>query len=158
MSRFDEPNGRIVRPRVHIRGRKVGRYHGAMPKSTDPDAALLHALAHPTGPAIVRHLATDSQVCACDFAARTDLAQPIRSHHLWVLREARVVRGERLGTWISCAFQPGVPERLRALGEEVLPAEPHPASDHAGWRHAPRWRFSQPPDRAPEARGSFPSR
>jgi ArsR family transcriptional regulator len=128
-----------------------------MPKSTDPDAALLHALADPTGPAIVRHLATNSQVCACDFAARNDLAQPIRSHDLWVLREARVVRGERRGKWISPGLQPGVPERLRALGDELLPAEPRPASADAGWRHASRSRLSRSPDRAPGARGRFPS-
>lgn len=103
-----------------------------MPRSTAPDAAILHAPADPTGPAINRHLATDSHVSACDFAAPNDLAQPIRSHYLWVLREARVLRGERRGAWISYALHPGVPERLRALGDEILPARPCPASALAG--------------------------
>lgn len=103
-----------------------------MPKSTDPDVVLLHALADPARLAIVRQLATDGRVCACDFAACDDLAQPTVSHHLRVLREAGVVRGERRGTWIWYALEPGVAERLGALAGEILPAGPRPASALAG--------------------------
>jgi hypothetical protein len=101
-----------------------------MPKSSDLEAALLHAQVDPTRtiPAIVRHLATNSQIRTCVVAARDDLAQPIRSRNLWVHRDARVLRGERRGTWISLSLQSEVPERLRALGDEILPAEPRPAS------------------------------
>ena len=103
-----------------------------MLQSIDPDAVLLRALADPTGPAIIRHLANDGQVCACDFAAR--MAWPSRPSRATprVLREAGTVRGERWGTWTSSALQPGIAERLRALGDELIPAGPRSASALAG--------------------------
>ena len=41
-----------------------------MPKSADPDIRLLAALADPARLAIVRQLASDGSVCACDFLGR----------------------------------------------------------------------------------------
>lgn len=120
-----------------------------MAKSTDPDVVLLHALADPARLAIVRQLATDGQVCACDFAACNDLAQPTVSHHLRVLREAGVVRGERRGTWIWYALEPDVSERLRALAGELLPAGPRPASVLAGGRGRRALPVADLPARSP---------
>jgi len=115
-----------------------------VPKVTDRDVALLHALADPARLAIIRQLARDGRVCACDFSAGGGLAQPTISYHLRVLREAGVVRGERRGTWISYALQPGVAERLRALAGELLPGSPRPASLLAGGTRRDRRSRSHP--------------
>jgi DNA-binding transcriptional ArsR family regulator len=90
-----------------------------MSKSTDPDVRLLAALADPARLAIVRQLASDGSVCACDFSACADLAQPTVSHHLRVLREAGLVHGERRGTWIYYRLDPGVADRLAAIAGEL---------------------------------------
>lgn len=90
-----------------------------MTKSLDPDVRLLAALADPARLAIVRQLAADETVCACDFAACADLAQPTVSHHLRVLREAGVIHGERRGTWIWYRLDPAVGERLAAIAGQL---------------------------------------
>jgi ArsR family transcriptional regulator, arsenate/arsenite/antimonite-responsive transcriptional repressor len=90
-----------------------------MSKSTDPDVRLLAALADPARLAIVRQLASDGSVCACDFSACADLAQPTVSHHLRVLREAGLVHGERRGTWIYYRLDPGIADRLAAIAGEL---------------------------------------
>jgi ArsR family transcriptional regulator len=90
-----------------------------MSKSTDPDVRLLAALADPARQAIVRQLASDGSVCACDFSACDGLSQPTVSHHLRVLREAGLVHGERRGTWIWYRLDPAVAERLAAIAGEL---------------------------------------
>lgn len=94
----------------------------------DPDVRLLGALADPARLAIVRQLAADGAVCACDVAPAAGLSQPTISHHLRVLREAGVVRGERRGTWIWYALEPVASERLAALGAALRPGDPRPAA------------------------------
>jgi len=86
-----------------------------MPKSTDPDVRLLAALADPARLAIVRQLASDGPVCACDFSASDGLSQPTVSHHLRVLREAGLVHGERRGTWIWYRLDPTVADRVASI-------------------------------------------
>lgn len=103
-----------------------------MSKTADPDVRLLAALADPARLAIVRQLADGGEVCACDFAVCAELAQPTVSHHLRVLREAGVVRGERRGTWIWYGLQPEVAARLSRLAEQLAPGEARPASGLAG--------------------------
>jgi len=105
-----------------------------MTRTTDPDVRLLHALADPARLAIVRQLAAEGTVCACDFGACSDLAQPTVSHHLRVLREAGVVRGERRGTWIWYSLEPGVSGRLAVLAGQLTPGAARPASALAGTR------------------------
>jgi DNA-binding transcriptional ArsR family regulator len=105
-----------------------------MARSTDPDVRLLHALADPARLAIVRQLAADGMVCACDFGACADLSQPTVSHHLRVLREASVVRGERRGTWIWYSLEPWATERLAELAGQLAPGEARPASALGGDR------------------------
>ncbi len=90
-----------------------------MSKSTDPDVRLLAALADPARLAIVRQLASDGSVCACDFSACDGLSQPTVSHHLRVLREAGLVHGERRGTWIWYRLDPAVADRLAAIAVEL---------------------------------------
>jgi ArsR family transcriptional regulator len=106
---------------------------GHMAKSTDPDVRLLAALADPARLAIVRQLASDGSVCACDFSACDGLSQPTVSHHLRVLREAGLVHGERRGTWIWYRLDPAVAERLAAIAGELGSAGPaRPSSRISG--------------------------
>ena len=81
----------------------------------DPDVRLLQALADPTRLAIVRQLASDDEVCACDFTSCCDVAQPTVSHHLKVLREAGWVTSERRGTWIWYRLRPQALERFGGI-------------------------------------------
>jgi ArsR family transcriptional regulator len=104
-----------------------------MPKSADPDVRLLAALADPARLAIVRQLACDGPVCACDFSASDGLAQPTVSHHLRVLREAGLVHGERRGTWIWYRLDPSVADRLATIARELVGTGPAlPASALGG--------------------------
>jgi len=100
-----------------------------MAKSSDPDVRLLTALADPARLAIVRQLASDGSVCACDFSACDGLAQPTVSHHLRILREAGLVHGERRGTWIYYSLDPAIADRLAAIAGELGGSGPaRPAS------------------------------
>lgn len=81
----------------------------------DPDVRLLAALADPTRLAIVRQLAAETDVCACDFTSCCDVGQPTVSHHLRVLREAGVVTSERRGNWIFYRLAPDTAGRLRSI-------------------------------------------
>ncbi len=103
-----------------------------MRKPTDPDVRLLHALADPARLAIVRQLrsSADGEVCACDFTGCCGgLAQPTVSHHLKVLRQAGLVRGERRGSWVWYSLEPDGLSRLSALlGELVRPDQAHSPS------------------------------
>lgn len=103
-----------------------------MARIDDPDLLLLGALADPARLAIVRQLAADGAVCACDVAPAAGLSQPTISHHLRVLREAGVVRGERRGTWIWYALEPAAGERLSALGAALRPGDARPANALGG--------------------------
>lgn len=85
--------------------------------STDPDVALLQALADPVRLSIVRQLASASdQICACDFTECCTVSQPTVSHHLKVLRQSGVVTTERRGTYIYYRLAPDLTSRWSALG------------------------------------------
>ena len=88
---------------------------------TDPDVALLTALADATRLAIVRQLgaAGEGAVCACDFTECCSVSQPTISHHLRVLREAGVLVSERQGTNVLYSFAPGFRERFSAIGASL---------------------------------------
>ena len=81
------------------------------------DVLMLQALAEPTRLAIVRRLADDGEICACDFTDHCDVSQPTVSHHLKVLREAGVVSCERRGTWIYYRLEPQAAARIASLGQ-----------------------------------------
>jgi len=78
-------------------------------------ARLFKALGDETRLAILRQLRVQGEVCACDFVACCDVAQPTVSHHLKVLRQAGLVRGERRGLWIHYRIEPAAFERVREL-------------------------------------------
>ena len=98
-----------------------------MKKQTDPDVLLLQAAADPTRLAIIRQLAGDGQVCACDFTSCCDVAQPTISHHLKVLREAGWIEAERRGTWIWYSLRPEAAARFGELAGQVSPGVVRPA-------------------------------
>lgn len=78
-------------------------------------ARLFRALGNETRLAILRQLRERGEVCACDFLACCDLAQPTVSHHLRVLREADLVNTEKRGLWVYYTLNEQKVAALRAL-------------------------------------------
>ena len=76
----------------------------------EPAVRLFKALSDETRLAILHQLREQGEVCACNFVACCERAQPTVSHHLKVLREAGLVRGERRGLWVYYTLNE---ERLR---------------------------------------------
>ena len=98
-----------------------------MKRVTDPDALLTQGAADPTRLATLRQLADGDAVCACEFVACCDVAQPTISHHLKVLREAGWVTSERRGSNIWYRQRPDTVARFRAIGASLAPlAAPAP--------------------------------
>lgn len=95
-----------------------------MKRTTDPDVRLLAAAADPTRLAILRQLSEQDTVCACDFTACCDVAQPTVSHHLKVLREAGWIQGERRGSWVFYSLVPAAAERFRVIAAMLTPGRP----------------------------------
>ena len=75
-------------------------------RSADPDVMLLAALADPVRLSIVRQLAENDGICACDFTECCDVSQPTISHHLKVLREAGVLTSQRRERTSSTGCRP----------------------------------------------------
>ncbi len=44
--------------------------------------------------------ASEGEVCVCEFVGPLGKSQPTVSHHLKILSEAGLVRGERRGRWV----------------------------------------------------------
>ena len=87
------------------------------------DAAELARLFKVLGdPARLRLLsliaAAPGGACTCDLVGPVGRSQPTVSHHLKALREAGLVEGERVGSWIWYRV---VPERLEALQGALAP-------------------------------------
>jgi ArsR family transcriptional regulator len=61
---------------------------------------VLRALAHPVRWGILKRLAAEPGICACDFTEFFDVSQPTISAHLKTLREAGLVTTRRQGTTI----------------------------------------------------------
>ncbi len=77
-------------------------------------ARLFRALADETRLAILKQLREQGEVCACNFQACCELAQPTVSHHLKVLREAGLVNTEKRGLWVYYTLSREKLEVLRA--------------------------------------------
>ena len=75
-------------------------------------SARFKALGDPTRLAIVNRLAGRGEACVCEFQS-LGRSQPTISHHLRVLREARLIEvARRRGTWVYYRL---VPEAVEAL-------------------------------------------
>jgi ArsR family transcriptional regulator len=88
-------------------------------RSADPDVMLLAALADPVRLSIVRQLADNDGVCACDFTECCTVSQPTISHHLKVLREAGVLTSQRQGTNIVYSLSPDLARRFAGIGASL---------------------------------------
>ncbi|HXC84752.1 MAG TPA: metalloregulator ArsR/SmtB family transcription factor [Trebonia sp.] len=86
-----------------------------IPEEVPEDVEVLRALAHPVRWGIVRRLAAEPGICACDFTEFFDVSQPTISAHLKVLREAGLVTTQRNGTTICYSIASGRLARLGAL-------------------------------------------
>jgi ArsR family transcriptional regulator len=87
---------------------------------TDPELALLEAIADPVRLSIVRQLASEpNATCACDFTECCTVSQPTVSHHLRVLRQAGVVTTERRGTYIYYRLAPDFARRWAGIGASL---------------------------------------
>jgi ArsR family transcriptional regulator, arsenate/arsenite/antimonite-responsive transcriptional repressor len=84
----------------------------------EPTAALLKSVADPYRLVMLATLASAADpVCVCDFTDALPLNQPTVSHHLRILRDARLVTCDRRGTWVYYRLAPDARERLtKALG------------------------------------------
>lgn len=65
-------------------------------------AQAFKALADPVRLRLLSMIAAapSGEVCACDLASPLGKSQPTISHHLKVLREARLVSSRKRGTWV----------------------------------------------------------
>jgi ArsR family transcriptional regulator len=93
-----------------------------MKRPIDPDHLLLNGAADPTRLEILRQLAAADGVCACDFTACCEVAQPTVSHHLKVLRESGWVRAERRGSFVYYFLRPEAVARFQELARQLGPA------------------------------------
>jgi len=76
-----------------------------------PPGALLKALAEPNRWRIVELLSCE-ELCVCHLAEDLDLAQPLVSHHLKVLREAGLVESEKHRQWTYYRLRRAVLDQL----------------------------------------------
>lgn len=82
-------------------------------KGFEPAAALVKAIADPYRLAMLATLAASAdEVCVCDFTDALPLNQPTISHHLRILREAKLVTSERRGTWVYYRIAPDAQSRI----------------------------------------------
>jgi len=85
-------------------------------------AALFKALADPHRLTMLATLArADDEVCVCDFTGALPLEQPTVSHHLKILRDARLVTCERRGTWVYYRIADDARDRINAILRSVIP-------------------------------------
>lgn len=80
-------------------------------------AAAFAALGDPVRVRIVSMLAAapDGAACGCDLEAPLGLSQPTVSHHLKILREARLIEGTKQGRWVFYRVNPERLEELRSI-------------------------------------------
>src|SRR5947209_2664467 len=72
-----------------------------IPEGTGEQVKLLAALSDSTRLQIVAMLAAQCEsLCVCEIQAHFDLGQPTISHHLKILRDARLVTWEKRGLWV----------------------------------------------------------
>ncbi|WP_082096235.1 ArsR/SmtB family transcription factor [Demequina flava] len=80
------------------------------------EAGLLKVIADPTRLAILRIVAANGSVCACDLESPLGLSQPTISHHLRQLFDAGVITREKRGTWAFYAIDR---DGLQAAGSPI---------------------------------------
>jgi ArsR family transcriptional regulator len=93
--------------------------------AVDELAVALAALADPVRLRIVNCIARqpDGECCGCDLTEPLARSQPTISHHLKVLTEAGLVRGDKRGRWVWYSL---VPERFAAVRAALDVSLPDP--------------------------------
>ena len=95
---------------------------GILKRDLSAQAELFKLLADANRLRIVATLArAGAEVCVCEFTAELGLEQPTISHHLRALREAKLVRSERRGTWAYYSLAPGALDRVRTTLAVTFP-------------------------------------
>lgn len=89
-------------------------------------SAVLKALAEPVRWRIAERLSVE-ELCVCHLVEELELAQPLVSHHLKVLRTAGLVEPERFKQWIYYRLAPGALDAVaRDLAHMAEPATTAP--------------------------------
>ena len=80
-------------------------------------ARLLKAVADPTRLQLLALLRSHEgcEACVCDLTEPLGLSQPTVSHHLKVLAEAGIVRGDKRGYWTWYTIIPSRLDELAAI-------------------------------------------
>jgi ArsR family transcriptional regulator len=82
-------------------------------REAERTAAVAKALGDPIRLQLVDVLRKHAgKVCVCELVPLFDLSQPTVSHHLKVLRDARIVESERRGLWAYYYVNPDALEEL----------------------------------------------
>ena len=71
--------------------------------------ALFNVLADPTRLRAIMLIRSEGEVCVCELTHALRESQPKISRHLAYLRDARVVRAQREGTWMHYRLDPALP-------------------------------------------------
>lgn len=71
--------------------------------------ALFNVLADPTRLRAIMLIRSEGEVCVCELTHALRESQPKVSRHLAYLRDARVVRARREGTWMHYRLNPTLP-------------------------------------------------
>ena len=86
------------------------------------EAAIFKALGDPARVAIVATLArAEHEVCVCDFTSGLELNQSTVSHHLKILKDARLVTSVRRGTWGYYSLEVDARERIDSALGAIFP-------------------------------------
>ena len=95
-------------------------------------ARVFKALGDPTRVKLLSMLAAapEGEACICDMTGPLGLGQPTVSHHMRILVDAGLTRGERRGKWIHYSV---APDALRLLATALAPV-----TDPAGRRTVSR--------------------
>jgi ArsR family transcriptional regulator len=87
------------------------------PEQAGTLAPMFKALGDPVRLRLLSMIASHAggEVCVCDLTGRFSLTGPTISHHLRVLREARLIDCQRRGTWVYYWLRPGALDQLAAI-------------------------------------------
>ncbi|MGH3719687.1 MAG: metalloregulator ArsR/SmtB family transcription factor [Pseudonocardiaceae bacterium] len=82
-------------------------------------ARVFKALADPVRLRLLSLIASHvgGEACVCEVTGAFELTGPTISHHLKVLREAGIIKGERRGTWV---YYRVLPRTLAALSAVLI--------------------------------------
>ena len=80
-------------------------------------AAVFKALGDPVRLRLLSMIASRAggEVCVCELTPAFALSQPTISHHLKLLRQAKLIDCERRGTWVYYWLVPEATDQLAAL-------------------------------------------